>query len=100
MTGLAEEMGDIGLTIQRAEDKTEKLKARGEAIDELVAAGTLPDFTGSNDMLDQELNRITVSSNVQQELAAMKAQLKAPEQKQLNETNDKGTTNTSGEGQA
>lgn len=86
VTGLSEEMADIGLAAQRAEDKTEKLRARAGAIDELVAAGTLEDFTGKPDIVERELAQITVSQNVEQELAKMKQQLGAPTQpKQLKE---------------
>ncbi|MCL5257465.1 MAG: PspA/IM30 family protein [Chloroflexi bacterium] len=85
VTGLSEEMADMGLTIQRAEDKTQRLRAKAGAIDELVAAGTLEDITGSQDSIDQELSKITVSKNVDDELAAMKKQIAAPDQKQLKE---------------
>ena len=37
--GISEEMGDVSLAVERAEDKTEKLRARAGAIDELAAAG-------------------------------------------------------------
>src|SRR5258708_3471078 len=37
-TGISEEMGDVGMAIQRAEDKTEQMKARAGAIDELMAS--------------------------------------------------------------
>ncbi|MCP5940309.1 hypothetical protein NL351_30810, partial [Klebsiella pneumoniae] len=36
-TGLNEEMGDIGMAITRAEDKTMELQARAGAMDELIA---------------------------------------------------------------
>ena len=42
-TGISEEMGDVGMAIQRAEDKTEQMKARAGAIDELMASGALDD---------------------------------------------------------
>ena len=45
-TGISEEMGDVGLAIQRAEDKTEQMKARAGAIDELMASGALDDMVG------------------------------------------------------
>lgn len=83
-TGLSEEMSDVGLAVQRVQDKTEKLRARAGAIDELVAAGTLTDYTGSSDSVEQELTRISASQNVEDELAKMKTQLQAPRQpKQL-----------------
>src|SRR5215470_16558268 len=40
-SGISEEMGDVGLAIQRAEDKTAQLQARAGAIDELLASGAL-----------------------------------------------------------
>ena len=40
-TGISEEMGDVGMAIQRAEDKTEQMQARAGAIDELMASGAL-----------------------------------------------------------
>ncbi|MCL5962147.1 MAG: PspA/IM30 family protein [Chloroflexi bacterium] len=81
-TGISEEMSDVGLTIQRANDKTEKMRARAGAIDELIAAGTLEDFTGSSDVVDQELVRISSSQNVEQELARLRTQLQGPQQQQ------------------
>ena len=36
-SGLGEEMGDVGMAIQRAEDKTMQLQARAGAVDELMA---------------------------------------------------------------
>ena len=38
-------MGDVGLAIQRAEDKTAQMQARAGAIDELIASGALDDVT-------------------------------------------------------
>ncbi|MCL5265855.1 MAG: PspA/IM30 family protein [Chloroflexi bacterium] len=86
VTGISEEMADVGYAVQHAEDKTEKLRARAGAIDELVAAGTLEDTTGTPDVVERELQKISVSQSVDQELARMKQQLQAPQQpKQLEE---------------
>lgn len=79
VTGISEEMADVGMAIQRAEDKTEQLQARASAIDELVAAGTLEDFTGGRDQVEQELARLRTTTNVDQELAALKQSV-APKQ--------------------
>jgi phage shock protein A len=74
--GLSEEMADVGLTIQRVEDKTEKLRARSLAIDELAASGVLTDLTRpGEDRLGQELRQISASQNVEAELAALKQRL-------------------------
>ena len=45
-SGISEEMGDVGMAIQRAEDKTAQMQARAGAIDELLASGALDDPTG------------------------------------------------------
>ena len=45
MSGIGEEMGDVGLAIQRAEDKTAQMQARAGAIDELIASGALDDVS-------------------------------------------------------
>lgn len=92
VTGLSEEMADVGMSVQRAEDKTEKLRARAGAIDELVAAGTLEDMTGvGGDAIDQELGRVTITDNVNKELEALKRQLKGgAETKQLEEGKKEG----------
>lgn len=84
-TGISEEMADVGLAIQRAEDKTDKLRARASAIDELVQIGTLEDFTGKGDVVERELAQISVSDNVNRELEAMKRQIGTSRPKQLKE---------------
>jgi len=77
-TGLSEEMADVGLSIQRAEERVEKMRARAAAIDELVAAGTLEDYTGGGDVLDRELAKLTMNRSVDEELNALKRQLGQP----------------------
>ncbi len=75
-TGISEEMGDVGLAIQRAEDKTQELQARASAVDELLASGALEDPTGlAKDDISRELDALAANSSVESELAAMKAQL-------------------------
>jgi len=83
-TGIGEQMADTGLAIQRAKDKTEQMQARASAVDELVAAGTLEDFTSDKTQLDRELEAIASQSQVDAELEQMKAELGAGEkQKEL-----------------
>ena len=76
-TGIGEQMADTGLAIQRAKDKTEQMQARANAIDELTAAGALEDFTSDETQLDRELAQLSSSSQVDDELAKMKAELGA-----------------------
>jgi phage shock protein A len=75
-SGISEEMGDVGLAIQRAEDKTEQMRARAGAIDELMASGVLDDaVSGSRDDIQAELDRMGAGRNVDLELEQMKAEL-------------------------
>src|SRR5258708_9425544 len=76
-TGISEEMSDVGLAIQRAEDKTEQMKARAGAIDELMASGALSDALGGPppDDIQAELDRMGAGHGVDDELARMKAEL-------------------------
>lgn len=79
--GLSSELGDVGLAVQRAEDKTAQMQARAAAIDELVATGALEDPSGmGKDALTLELERMASDNEVESELAALKAELgSAPE---------------------
>ncbi len=75
-SGISEEMGDVGLAIQRAEDKTQQLQARAGAIDELLASGALDDPSGmAKDDIAAELDRLSGGSDVELELQRMKAEL-------------------------
>jgi phage shock protein A len=78
--GVGEEMADLGLAIQRAEDKTEDMRARAGAVEELEAAGTFDDLTqlgGGQDEIERELHQLGAESQVDDELAAMRAELGA-----------------------
>ena len=83
--GISEEMGDVSLAVERAENKTEQLRARAGAIDELAEAGVLEDFTGRQDDLGRELAQLTASQNVEDELAGLRAGLPSAEKKALTE---------------
>ena len=84
LSGLSEEMGDVSLAVERAEHKTESMKARAGAIDELAAAGVLDDpLGGGQDDIDRELNKLSASAGVESELAALKSSVGTSQQKQL-----------------
>jgi phage shock protein A len=74
LSGVGEEMGDVGLAIQRAEDKTAQMQARAGAIDELIASGALDDVSqvGGNDDIARELDALGSQSDVEAELARLK----------------------------
>ena len=79
VSGISEEMGDIGMAMQRAQDKTEQMQARAGALDELLASGALQDATvpGGRDDVQSQLDALTAGHDVDGELARMKAQLPA-----------------------
>ena len=87
LSGLSEEMGDVTLAVERAETKTENMRARAGAIDELAEAGVLDDFSGREDPIGRELAQLTASQNVDDELAALRASLPSGEKKALSGDN-------------
>ncbi len=77
ISGISEEMTDVGMAIDRAENKTQQLQARAVAIDELVNTGVLADPTlgGASSSVDRELAQITAVSRVDEDLERLKAEL-------------------------
>jgi phage shock protein A len=77
-TGVGEEMADVGLAMQRAQDKTESMRARAGAMEELEASGAFDDnlaLGSGGDDIDRQLAELTSGSQVDDELARMKAEL-------------------------
>jgi phage shock protein A len=77
-TGVGDEMADVGLAMQRALDKTENMKARADAVQELEAAGTFEDLTAlgsGDDDIDRQLKQLSSTSEVDADLAKLKAEL-------------------------
>lgn len=75
-SGISEEMSDVGLAMQRAEDKTASMQARAGAIDELLASGALEDVSGTQkDDIQAELDRMSSQSQVDLELQRLKGEL-------------------------
>ena len=79
-TGVGEEMADVGLAMQRAVDKTEGMRARANAMEELEAAGAFDDaltLGSGQDDIDRQLAELTSGSEVDAELEKMRAELGA-----------------------
>jgi phage shock protein A len=77
-TGVGEQMADVGLAMQRAVDKTENMRARADAVQELEAAGTFDDVTqlgSGEDDIDRQLKQLSSAPAVEDELAKMKSEL-------------------------
>lgn len=75
-SGISEEMSDVGMAVQRAEDKTAQLQARSGAIDELLASGALDDVSSQpGDDISAELDRMSAGNDVELELARMRQEV-------------------------
>jgi phage shock protein A len=84
VSGISEEMGDVGMAVQRAQDKTAQMQARAGAIDELMASGALDDVTGPpRDDIQAELDSMRGGQNVELELERLKGELGEAAPKQL-----------------
>ena len=86
VSGISEELTDVGMSIDRAENKTAQLQARAAAIDELTTTGVLADPTigGTGSDIDRQLAQLSSASSVDADLARMKAELgQGPSPKQL-----------------
>jgi phage shock protein A len=79
-SGLGEGLAETGRAIERARDKTESMTARAAALDELLASDALEDvLAGGETHLDRELKALSAGQQVDEELAALKRELPAPE---------------------
>lgn len=83
VTGISEEMADVGMAMDRAEDKTEKMKAKSQALDDMMNSGVLTDYTSNKDEIEKELEKITVQSSVEEELAKLKSERERKKKQQL-----------------
>src|ERR1700683_4229838 len=73
--GISKSFNDSGASLQRAQDKISTMQARSGALDELLESGVLEDVGGGTDDIQKELDQVGKDSQVDSELAALKAQL-------------------------
>jgi phage shock protein A len=76
VSGVSEEMADMGLSIERAQDRTATLQARAGALDELIGAGGLTDLTDGRDLLERELAQLSSAGQVEAELESVRRELR------------------------
>ncbi len=75
VAGISQSVSDSGAALQRAQDKIANMQARSDAMDELLESGVLEDVGGPTDDIQKELDEVGAQAGVDQELAAMKAEL-------------------------
>ena len=73
--GIGRSMNDAGMALQRAQDKIADMQARAGALDELLESGALTDLTSDTDDIQAQLNKVASVSQVDRELAQLKAEL-------------------------
>ena len=73
--GISKSFNDSGQSLQRAQDKIATMQARSGALDELLESGVLEDVGGGTDDIQKELDQVGKDAQVDNELAALKAQL-------------------------
>jgi phage shock protein A len=77
VSGISTSAKDAGATMQRAQDKIASMQARAGAIDELLASGALEDLSTPVDDIQKELDKVSSTNQVDNELAALRAELGA-----------------------
>ncbi|MDQ6724222.1 MAG: PspA/IM30 family protein [Thermoproteota archaeon] len=75
ITGISEEMSDIGVAMSRAEEKTDAMKSKALAIDDMIDSGSLVDYTDNKDQIDSELEKTAIKSKVDEDLAKLKSNI-------------------------
>jgi len=78
VTGISEEMSEMNLAMQRAQEKVLNMQARANAMDAMIEQGTLGEqglLGAGGDSLDRELQQLAAQQNVEAQLQAMKQQL-------------------------
>ncbi len=74
-SGISKSLNDSGAALQRAQDKIANMQARADATDELLQSGVLEDVGGGTDDIQRELDEASASSDVDKQLAALKAEI-------------------------
>ncbi|MER5176426.1 MAG: PspA/IM30 family protein [Candidatus Nitrosocosmicus sp.] len=75
ITGISEEMSDIGVAMSRAEEKTDTMKSKALAIDDMIDSGSLVDYTDNKDQIESELEKTEIKSKVDNDLAKLKSSM-------------------------
>jgi phage shock protein A len=73
VTGILDEVSDLGIALNKAEEKLEKLKAKSQTLDEMIDSGMLTDYSSNEDKVEKELENITVQKSVEDELMRLKS---------------------------
>jgi len=73
---VSDESAELGMALERAEEKITRMQARASALDALIDCGSLTPL-GGEDTVESELQELTASKALEEELAALKSELNA-----------------------
>ena len=77
LSGISEDMADVGMAMERAENKVQTMQARAGAIDELLESGALDDLTASGDAIDKRARPDRVAGRGRRRARRLKSELGA-----------------------
>ena len=76
VAGISGNMTDIVSSVERIQDKTDLMRSKATAIEDLMEKGVLSNVVGeTRDKIDVELNKVQIDSNVRDELARLKGEV-------------------------
>jgi len=75
LSGISKSTSDVGAAMNRAQDKTEAMTARADALDELTDSGVLTNVGDEGDNIDRELSKVKTKGKVDDQLAQMKGNI-------------------------
>ena len=76
MSDITGQMSDVGMAMQRAQDRTTYMQTRAGAIDEVMDSESFDDVTGPpREDIQAELDRLDIGKDIDAELKRLKAEI-------------------------
>ena len=73
LSGISEDLADVGNTIRRIEERIHGMRSRNEAIHQLISEGVLYEVLEEGSDIDRQLSEMSRNQLVEEELAQLKA---------------------------
>lgn len=73
--GLGKGLDDGGEALRRAQDRTEQMQAKAQAVDGLLETGAITDPLDQRSQVERELDKLRSTSGVEDELSRLKAEI-------------------------
>lgn len=75
LSGISDEMGEMHLAMQRAQDKVLTMQARAQASEVFIEEADVLALPGEGNALDRELQKMTAEQNIDAQIRALKQQM-------------------------